>query len=109
NGAPDFARPPTQRVAPAGAASSARSTPCSSTGPAAATATTTRRGCCARRWGHSCGRGPRPSPRRGSSLREDCLFCRLAREGDHVLARDGFVAVHDINPRAETHLLVIPE
>jgi histidine triad (HIT) family protein len=26
-----------------------------------------------------------------------------------VLARDGFVAVRDINPKAETHLLVIPE
>ena len=26
-----------------------------------------------------------------------------------MLARDGFVAVRDINPKAETHLLVIPE
>jgi histidine triad (HIT) family protein len=39
----------------------------------------------------------------------DCLFCRLYREGDHVRSADGFVAVADINPRAETHLLVIPE
>ena len=39
----------------------------------------------------------------------DCLFCRLYREGDHVRSADGFVAVNDINPRAETHLLVIPE
>jgi histidine triad (HIT) family protein len=31
------------------------------------------------------------------------------REGDHVLARDGFVAIRDINPRADTHLLVLPE
>jgi histidine triad (HIT) family protein len=31
------------------------------------------------------------------------------KEGEHVLARDGFVAVRDINPKAETHLLVIPE
>jgi len=31
------------------------------------------------------------------------------REGDHVYAADGFVAVRDINPKAETHLLVIPE
>jgi histidine triad (HIT) family protein len=31
------------------------------------------------------------------------------REGDHVRKADGFVAVHDINPRAATHLLVIPE
>ena len=40
---------------------------------------------------------------------EDCLFCQLAREGDHVRAADGFVAIRDINPKAETHLLVIPE
>ena len=31
------------------------------------------------------------------------------REGDHVAKADGFVAIRDINPRAETHLLVIPE
>jgi histidine triad (HIT) family protein len=40
---------------------------------------------------------------------EDCLFCRLVREGDHVRKGDGFVAVHDINPKAETHLLILPE
>ena len=40
---------------------------------------------------------------------DDCLFCRLAREGDHVAADDGFVAIRDINPQAETHLLVLPE
>ena len=40
---------------------------------------------------------------------EDCLFCRLVREGDHVAKTDGFVAIHDINPKAETHLLVLPE
>ena len=40
---------------------------------------------------------------------EDCLFCRLYREGDHVRSADGFVAIRDINPKAETHLLVIPE
>ena len=49
------------------------------------------------------------SPRRGSSLPEDCLFCRLVREGDHVAKADGFVAIRDINPKAETHLLVLPE
>jgi histidine triad (HIT) family protein len=37
------------------------------------------------------------------------LFCRLYREGDHVNAADGFVAIKDIDPKAETHLLVIPE
>jgi histidine triad (HIT) family protein len=51
----------------------------------------------------------RPSRRRGSSLPDECLFCRLVREGDHVAKGDGFVAVRDINPRAETHLLVLPE
>jgi histidine triad (HIT) family protein len=49
------------------------------------------------------------SPRRESSLPEDCLFCRLVADGDHVAKADGFVAVRDINPRADTHLLVIPE
>ena len=49
------------------------------------------------------------SRRRGSSLPDDCLFCTLFREGDHVAATDGFVAIRDINPQAETHLLVLPE
>jgi histidine triad (HIT) family protein len=40
---------------------------------------------------------------------ENCLFCRLVAEGDHVHAADGFVAIRDINPMAETHLLVLPE
>ena len=44
-----------------------------------------------------------------SSLPEDCLFCTLVREGDHVRAADGFVAIRDINPQAEVHLLVLPE
>jgi len=42
-------------------------------------------------------------------LQPDCLFCRLYREGDHVHAADGFVAIRDIAPKADTHLLVIPE
>lgn len=42
-------------------------------------------------------------------MSSDCLFCKLYREGDHVFSADGFVAIKDINPRAETHLLVIPE
>jgi histidine triad (HIT) family protein len=40
---------------------------------------------------------------------DDCLFCQLAREGDHIAKTDGFVAIRDINPKAETHLLVLPE
>jgi histidine triad (HIT) family protein len=42
-------------------------------------------------------------------LREDCLFCRLVRDGEHVFAEEGFVAIRDIAPKAETHLLVLPE
>jgi histidine triad (HIT) family protein len=40
--------------------------------------------------------------------RDGCLFCTLAREGDHVHADDGFVAIADINPQAPVHLLVLP-
>jgi histidine triad (HIT) family protein len=40
---------------------------------------------------------------------EDCLFCQLVAEGDHVHSADGFVAIRDINPISETHLLVLPE
>jgi histidine triad (HIT) family protein len=44
-----------------------------------------------------------------TTFRPDCLFCGLVRQGDHVRQGDGFVAVRDINPKAETHLLVLPE
>jgi histidine triad (HIT) family protein len=57
----------------------------------------------------SCRSAGRRSRRRGSSLPDDCLFCRLYREGEHVAATDGAVAIQDINPAAEVHLLVIPE
>ena len=40
--------------------------------------------------------------------RPDCLFCRLVAESDHVHAEDGFVAIRDIAPKAETHLLILP-
>jgi histidine triad (HIT) family protein len=50
------------------------------------------------------------SRRRGYWLsRPDCLFCRLVREGEHVHAADGFVAVRDVAPKAPTHLLILPE
>ena len=42
-------------------------------------------------------------------LADDCLFCKLYRDGEHVNATDGFVAIRDIAPKAPTHLLVIPE
>ena len=76
---------------------------------AAATAPTTRPGSSTRRSESSCTSAGRRSPRRGFSLPDDCLFCSLAREGDHVAKADGFVAIRDINPQAETHLLVLPE
>lgn len=52
---------------------------------------------------------PATCRRRGFSLPDDCLFCKLVRDGDHVAAGDGYVAIRDINPRADVHLLVIPE
>jgi histidine triad (HIT) family protein len=44
-----------------------------------------------------------PSPREG------CLFCDIVRNGTYVAKAKGFVAINDINPQADTHLLVIPE
>jgi histidine triad (HIT) family protein len=40
---------------------------------------------------------------------EGCLFCTLVAGADHVHAANGFVAIRDTNPLAETHLLVLPE
>jgi histidine triad (HIT) family protein len=40
--------------------------------------------------------------------RDDCFFCKLAREGDFVNEADGFVAVKDIKPLAPVHILVLP-
>ena len=40
---------------------------------------------------------------------QDCLFCKLYREGEHVAETDGFVAIRDLNPQARVHLLVLPE
>jgi histidine triad (HIT) family protein len=42
-------------------------------------------------------------------MTDDCLFCKLFRQGEHVAETEGFVAIRDINPKAPTHLLVIPE
>ncbi len=43
------------------------------------------------------------------SPHDDCLFCQLYREGDHVAKTKGLVAIADIHPQAPVHLLVIPE
>jgi histidine triad (HIT) family protein len=40
---------------------------------------------------------------------EDCLFCEIVRDGAYVARTDGFVAINDISPQAETHILIIPE
>jgi histidine triad (HIT) family protein len=50
---------------------------------------------------------PRGTPVSGQT--PDCLFCTLFHQGYHVAKTEGFVAIRDINPKAETHLLVIPE
>jgi histidine triad (HIT) family protein len=81
----------------------------SSIAPDAATGTTTRHGSSTPPSASSSASAAPRSPRRGSSLPDDCLFCRLVDEGDHVAKSDGFVAIRDINPRADTHLLVLPE
>ena len=39
----------------------------------------------------------------------DGVDSRLVAEGDHVARGEGFVAIRDIAPIAETHLLVLPE
>jgi histidine triad (HIT) family protein len=52
------------------------------------------------------------SRRRGSSLPDDCIFCRIYRgelPATVVNRADGFLAIKDINPKADVHLLVIPE
>jgi histidine triad (HIT) family protein len=45
-------------------------------------------------------------------MSSDCIFCRIVA-GDApakiVNRTDGFVAIEDIAPKADTHLLVIPE
>jgi len=43
------------------------------------------------------------------SQREDCLFCDIVHEGTYVAKTKGFVAINDINPKAQTHILIIPE
>ena len=43
---------------------------------------------------------------------QDCIFCKIVRgelPSTVVNRTDGFVAIEDINPKADVHLLVIPE
>jgi histidine triad (HIT) family protein len=44
-----------------------------------------------------------PSPHDG------CLFCDIVRDGTYVAKTRGFVAINDINPQADVHVLIIPE
>ncbi len=39
---------------------------------------------------------------------DDCLFCRIARDGPYLASTEGFVAIRDIHPQATVHLLVLP-
>ena len=42
----------------------------------------------------------------------DCIFCKIVRgeiPATVVNRAEGFVAIEDINPKADVHLLVIPE
>ncbi len=43
---------------------------------------------------------------------QDCIFCRIVggeSPATVVNRADGFVAIEDINPKADVHVLVIPE
>lgn len=45
-------------------------------------------------------------------MSDECLFCRIVAgeiPADVVARRDGFVAFHDISPKAPVHVLVVPE
>ena len=42
---------------------------------------------------------------------DDCIFCKIAREevpSEVVMASEEFLAFRDIQPRAATHVLVVP-
>jgi uncharacterized protein YqeY len=43
------------------------------------------------------------------SQRDDCLFCSIVRDGSYVAKTKGFVAIKDLHPQAEVHVLIIPE
>ena len=44
-------------------------------------------------------------------MSSDCIFCAIAAgtiPSEQVLADDGFVAFRDIDPKADTHVVVVP-
>lgn len=40
---------------------------------------------------------------------EDCIFCKLGREGDKIQESENFYAIYDISPKVNGHALVIPK
>jgi histidine triad (HIT) family protein len=45
-------------------------------------------------------------------MADDCIFCKIVAgelPSTVVNRRDGFIAIEDNNPKADTHVLVIPE
>ena len=38
-----------------------------------------------------------------------CLFCELVHSSSFIRQADGFVAIEDVNPKAEVHILIVPE
>jgi histidine triad (HIT) family protein len=45
-------------------------------------------------------------------MADDCIFCKIVAgelPSTVVHRGEGFIAIEDINPKADTHLLVIPE
>jgi histidine triad (HIT) family protein len=45
-------------------------------------------------------------------MADDCIFCKIVAgelPSTVVNRRDGSIAIEDINPKADTHVLVIPE
>ena len=61
----------------------------------------------------SSGCGAGQCRRRAFSLGDpNCIFCKIVSgeaPADVVNRTDGFVAIEDINPKADVHLLVLPE
>ena len=45
-------------------------------------------------------------------MKSDCIFCKIVRreiKSEIVVQSDNFIAIRDIQPRAEGHMLVIPK
>ena len=43
---------------------------------------------------------------------EDCVFCKIVKKelpSDKIKETDNLIAINDINPQADTHILIIPK